>query len=88
MTKKLFTPYWTKHYFVPLPSDGEWEDTMVLSFEINEASAKVREGAPKDDEEDYDLNVWADVQPLKLERKSLIPDPILNTEVAIPPYLT
>ncbi len=69
------------------PNDGEWKATMVLSFVIEEASAKVRVGAPKDDEEDYDLNVWAGVQPLKLERKALIPDPDLKAGIEIPGYL-
>jgi nitroimidazol reductase NimA-like FMN-containing flavoprotein (pyridoxamine 5'-phosphate oxidase superfamily) len=70
------------------PNDSEWKATLVLSFEINEASAKVREGDPKDDEEDYDLNIWAGVQPLKLEKKSLIADPVLKTGIEIPTYLT
>lgn len=52
------------------PTEGEWKATMVLAFQIKEASAKVRVGPPKDDEEDYDLNVWAGIQPLKLERKA------------------
>jgi len=69
------------------PTDGEWKATMVLSFEINEASAKVRTGDPKDDDEDYDLDVWAGVQPLKLEKKSLIPDSLLKAGVQVPDYL-
>ncbi|MBX2901304.1 MAG: pyridoxamine 5'-phosphate oxidase family protein [Cyclobacteriaceae bacterium] len=69
------------------PTDGEWKATMVLAFEIKEASAKVRVGPPKDDEADYDLNVWAGVQPLKLERKTLVPDPALKPGVPVPPYL-
>lgn len=69
------------------PTEGEWKATMVLGFEIKEASAKVRVGPPKDDAEDYDLNVWAGVQPLKLERKTLIADPALKAGVPVPPYL-
>jgi nitroimidazol reductase NimA-like FMN-containing flavoprotein (pyridoxamine 5'-phosphate oxidase superfamily) len=69
------------------PTEGEWKATMVLGFEIKEASAKVRVGPPKDDEEDYDLNVWAGIQPLKLERKTLIADPALKAGVPVPPYL-
>lgn len=69
------------------PTEGEWKATMVLGFEIKEASAKVRVGPPKDDEEDYDLNVWAGIQPLKLERKNLIADPALKAGVPVPPYL-
>lgn len=84
-TNKMCPGRWND---VRKPNDGEWKATMVLSFEINEASAKVREGDPKDDDEDYDLNVWAGVQPLKLEKQSLIPDPLLKAGIAIPAYLS
>jgi hypothetical protein len=60
---------------------------MVIAFDLNEASAKIRTGPPKDDEEDYDLNVWAGVQPMKLVRLALEPDPALKPGVAIPEYL-
>ncbi len=69
------------------PTDGEWKATLVLAFEIKEASAKVRVGPPKDDEEDYDLDIWAGVQPIQLERKALIPDPQLKAGVKVPDYL-
>lgn len=69
------------------PTESEWKATMVLGFEIKEASAKVRVGPPKDDAEDYDLNVWAGIQPLKLERKALIADPALKPGVTVPSYL-
>jgi nitroimidazol reductase NimA-like FMN-containing flavoprotein (pyridoxamine 5'-phosphate oxidase superfamily) len=83
-TNKMCPGRWND---VRKPNDGEWKATMVLSIEIEEASAKVRVGAPKDDAEDYDLNIWAGVQPLKLERKALIPDPDLKAGVEIPGYL-
>ncbi|MBL7876711.1 MAG: pyridoxamine 5'-phosphate oxidase family protein [Cyclobacteriaceae bacterium] len=70
------------------PNEGEWKATMVLSFEITEASAKVRVGAPKDDEEDYDLNIWAGVQPIRLERKAVVPDPALKAGIPVPGYLS
>jgi hypothetical protein len=69
------------------PTEGEWKATMVLSFDIQEASAKVRVGGPKDDEEDYALNCWAGVVPLKLERQKLVPDELLKPGVSIPTYL-
>jgi uncharacterized protein len=50
------------------PMNGqEFKATTVLSLPLNEASAKVRTGGPKDDEEDYALPIWAGVIPLKLE---------------------
>jgi uncharacterized protein len=69
------------------PSDGEWKATMVLAFEIEEASAKVRTGPPKDDEEDYDLDVWAGIVPLKMERQSPVSDPALKHGISLPAYL-
>jgi hypothetical protein len=60
---------------------------MVLSFEIREASAKVRTGPPKDDDEDYASDVWAGVVPLKLERQQPIPDPLLKGGIDLPLYL-
>jgi nitroimidazol reductase NimA-like FMN-containing flavoprotein (pyridoxamine 5'-phosphate oxidase superfamily) len=42
----------------------ERKATGVLALPIEAASAKVREGAPVDDEEDYALPVWAGVLPV------------------------
>ena len=69
------------------PDNGEWKATMVLSFKIEEASAKVRTGDPKDDEVDYTLDVWAGVVPLAIERKTPVPDPLLKAGVPLPNYL-
>ncbi|MBL7849886.1 MAG: pyridoxamine 5'-phosphate oxidase family protein [Cyclobacteriaceae bacterium] len=69
------------------PTDNEWKATMVLAFHLTEASAKIRSGPPKDDEEDYALDVWAGVQPLSLVRGTLVPDPQLKAGVAVPGYL-
>lgn len=69
------------------PDSGEWKATMVIAFEIEEASAKVRTGGPKDDEADYELNVWAGVQEVKLVRGQLIPDELMKPEIEVPSYL-
>jgi nitroimidazol reductase NimA-like FMN-containing flavoprotein (pyridoxamine 5'-phosphate oxidase superfamily) len=69
------------------PTEGEWRATMVLAFDLEEASAKVRTGPPKDDEEDYDLNIWAGLQPLKTERLPVKADPALKAGIAVPRYL-
>lgn len=68
-------------------TEGEWRATMVLAFDLEEASAKVRTGPPKDDEEDYDLNIWAGLQPLKTERLPVKADPALKAGIAVPRYL-
>jgi nitroimidazol reductase NimA-like FMN-containing flavoprotein (pyridoxamine 5'-phosphate oxidase superfamily) len=69
------------------PNAKEWKATMVLSFNIQEASAKVRTGGPKDDEEDYAMDTWAGVLPLKIEKQSLVPDADATHAVDIPGYL-
>jgi nitroimidazol reductase NimA-like FMN-containing flavoprotein (pyridoxamine 5'-phosphate oxidase superfamily) len=69
------------------PSDGEWKATMVLAFEIEEASAKVRTGPPKDDEEDYNSDIWAGIVPLKMERQTPVSDPALKESISLPSYL-
>lgn len=69
------------------PTDNEWKATLVLAFDISEASAKIRVGPPKDDEEDYTLDVWAGVQPLSLTRGTPQPDPLLKAGVSLPDYL-
>jgi len=70
------------------PDDGEWKATMVLKFVIEEASAKIRTGGPKDDEPDYKLPIWAGVVPLQNERKCPVPDTLLDKNVQLPDYLT
>lgn len=69
------------------PNSGEWKATMVLSFKIEEISAKVRTGGPKDDDEDYDLPIWAGVVPLETKRLTPISDPLLKEGINIPAYL-
>ena len=69
------------------PTSGEWKATLILSIPIDEASAKVRTGPPKDDEEDYPSDIWAGVVPLQIRRQTLIPDPLLKDGIPIPGYL-
>ena len=47
-------------------TDQELAATSVLALPIDEASAKVRTGTPKDDAEDLAWPVWAGVVPLAL----------------------
>ena len=68
------------------PNDFEERFTRVLAFEIEEASAKVRSGGPKDDEADLALSHWAGEIPLRLVPGEPVPDPGLAAGVAPPPY--
>jgi nitroimidazol reductase NimA-like FMN-containing flavoprotein (pyridoxamine 5'-phosphate oxidase superfamily) len=69
------------------PSDKELKATAVLEFSIEEASAKVRQGPPVDEEDDYNLPVWAGVLPLQLEAKTPVPDSRLRDGVEAPTYV-
>lgn len=69
------------------PSKAELNGTAVFSLQLEEASAKVRTGPPLDDEEDYQLPVWAGVLPLKTVAGDLTPDLRLQDEIEPPAYL-
>ncbi len=66
------------------PSESEMKKTMVVSFPLDEMSAKVRTGPPGDEPEDYALSHWAGVLPLSVTRGKPIPDARLGQGVAIP----
>ena len=83
-TEKMCPGRWAD---VRKPNEMEWKATMLLSVRIEEASAKIRTGPPKDDEEDYSLNIWAGVQPLKTIREKVVSDPELKAGVPVPNYL-
>ncbi len=83
-TEKMCPGRWAE---IRKPTENEWKATMVLAFKINEASAKVRTGPPKDDDEDYSMDVWAGVQPLKTLWTTPIPDPLLKEGIVVPSYL-
>jgi len=72
---------------VRTPTERELKATSVLEFDIEEASAKVRQGPPLDDEPDYVLPVWAGVAPLHLQLGTPVPDARLAAGIALPGYL-
>jgi nitroimidazol reductase NimA-like FMN-containing flavoprotein (pyridoxamine 5'-phosphate oxidase superfamily) len=49
-----------------VPNEGELAGVTVLRLEVEEASAKLRPGGPKDEPEDMSLPVWAGRIPLSL----------------------
>jgi len=68
------------------PTEQELKATTVLALPLEEVSAKVRSGPPIDDEDDYELSVWAGVIPLSLVAQSPVPDPRLKPAIATPRY--
>ena len=69
------------------PNQKELDATTVISIPLTEASAKLREGPPGDDEDDYRLPIWAGVLPLSTQKGDLIPDPVLSDHIEVPDYL-
>jgi nitroimidazol reductase NimA-like FMN-containing flavoprotein (pyridoxamine 5'-phosphate oxidase superfamily) len=68
-------------------SRQELAATAVLAVPLEEVSAKVRTGDPKDDDEDYALPVWAGILPLAIVPGDPVPDSRLDPEIAVPPYV-
>ncbi len=68
------------------PSEKELKATLVMRLPIEEFSAKVRQGPPIDDEEDYGFPTWAGVIPLELIPGKPIDDPRLDHTGKVPLY--
>lgn len=77
---------------------GRWDDvrpttarelaaTTVIAIAIESASAKVRTGPPKDDEDDYELPIWAGVLPLQQTALAPVPDAGLPETLPAPDYI-
>ena len=70
-----------------LPNDRELNQTTILAIPLEEASAKVRTGPPKDEEEDLELPVWAGILPLTMVPGEPEPDPLLPSGIDPPAYV-
>lgn len=68
--------------------DKEFKGTLVVALPLDEASAKTRSGGPDDDDEDYDLPIWAGVVPVAVTPGEAIVDPLFRAEAPIPPYVS
>jgi hypothetical protein len=66
------------------PNALEMKATTVLALALTEASAKIRAGGPVDDEEDYQLDVWAGVLPLTLATGAPVSDERLKDGIGVP----
>ncbi len=73
-TERLVPGRWDE---VRPPNAQELKGTRILSMRLDECSAKVRQGPPVDDDEDYALPVWAGVVPLATHAGEPLADPKL-----------
>ena len=69
------------------PNERELQLTTVLAIPLSEASAKVRTGPPLDDEEDYELPVWAGIIPLQMVANEPLADPRLAPDTPAPKHV-
>lgn len=69
---------------IRMPNERELKQTAIFAIPLDEASAKVRTGPPKDEDEDYALPVWAGVVPLAVTAGTPISDPKLPPGIEAP----
>jgi hypothetical protein len=70
-----------------MPTAQESQATMLIEFPIEEASAKIRTGGPKDEVDDLALPHWAGVLPLSLTAGAPVSDPALSADIITPAYV-
>ena len=68
-------------------TDKELKATTILGMELNEVSAKVRNGPPGDDEEDYALPIWAGLIPMQQHFGATIACPRLLPGLTAPDHV-
>jgi nitroimidazol reductase NimA-like FMN-containing flavoprotein (pyridoxamine 5'-phosphate oxidase superfamily) len=84
-TEKLVPGRWAD---VRWPTRQELKGTSALALPIVEGSAKVRTGPPIDDEDDYALETWAGIVPMRIETLPPEPDERLRDGIEPPPYIS
>jgi nitroimidazol reductase NimA-like FMN-containing flavoprotein (pyridoxamine 5'-phosphate oxidase superfamily) len=69
------------------PTRKELASVSVLALSLDEASVKLRQGPPGDDEPDYALDVWAGVLPVQQTFGPPSPDPLLRPGIPLPGHI-
>lgn len=84
LTERLLPGRWAD---ARQPTAKELRATSVLRLPLDEASAKIRDGGPHDDDTpDADLDVWAGHIPLTMRAGAAVPSPGLREGIALPAY--
>jgi nitroimidazol reductase NimA-like FMN-containing flavoprotein (pyridoxamine 5'-phosphate oxidase superfamily) len=84
LTEQLAPGQWD---YARQPTRKELAATSVLALSLDEASVKIRRGAPIDEEEDYELPVWAGVLPLVTSWGEPERDPVLPEGIEVPVHI-
>lgn len=69
------------------PNEKELKATIALRLPIQEFSAKVRQGPPIDDAEDYSFATWAGVLPLAIIPGNPVRDERCDPQIPAPGYI-
>ncbi len=80
ITEQILPGRWDE---VRLPNDIEMKATSVLAISIDTASAKIRTGPPIDDDEDYDLPIWAGLLPIHTTYDEPVTDPGMKSDLPV-----
>ena len=82
-TEKLIPGRWND---ARQPNEQELKATSILRLPLTEVSAKVRVGGVEDDAEDYALQVWAGILPLRLVADAPVRDERCHASLETPAY--
>nr|WP_062341349.1 pyridoxamine 5'-phosphate oxidase family protein [Herbidospora sakaeratensis] len=85
ITEQLAPGQWD---YARLPNRKEMAATAVLALSLEEASVKMRAAGPSDDDEDYDLPVWAGVLPVVTTWGVPETDPKMTRDVPVPAHIS
>jgi nitroimidazol reductase NimA-like FMN-containing flavoprotein (pyridoxamine 5'-phosphate oxidase superfamily) len=85
LTEHATPGQWT---YARLPNRKELAATALLALSLEEASVKIRTGAPDDgDGPDADLGLWAGTLPLTSTWGTPVPDPVLPSNTPVPGHI-
>jgi len=82
-TEKLIPGRWAD---ARQPNEKELKATSILKLPLTEVSAKVRTGGVEDDADDYALQVWAGIIPLRLVADAPVRDARCDAAMPTPAY--